>query len=330
MLVASGRIDMFRGFFARMIIELIALDGMMASGLAITADLVETANRLRGQAGRTRLFSLRLSGAGAGVAGAFLNLTVAEADAPPADLLVVPGLGFATPDALAAGLARPDVQAAGVRLAAAVADGAEVAAACSSVFLLAAAGLLDGRRATTSWWLAPVFARMHPQVRLDPDALVVRDGPVTTAGAAMAQMDLMLQVVARHGGPGLAQDCARLLLLDQRSSQARYMAPGFMAAADDRIARAEAWARARLDQPFTAAEMAAAAGLAPRTFARRMSRATGLSPVGFIQRLRLERATELRETTRLSMEEIAARVGYADASTLRRLMRRVGAIGRRG
>ncbi|GGB33224.1 hypothetical protein GCM10011505_13410 [Tistrella bauzanensis] len=164
---------------------------------------------------------------------------------------------------------------------------------------------------------------------LDVDALVVQDGAVTTAGAAMAQMDLMLAVIARHGGPGLAQDCARLLLLDHRRSQARYMAPGFMAATDDCIARAGAWARARLDQPFTINQLAAAMGMAPRTLARRMARATGLSPVGFVQRLRIERATELLDTTTLPLDEIARRVGYAEPSTLRRLMRRAGVGTRR-
>jgi transcriptional regulator GlxA family with amidase domain len=211
----------------------------------------------------------------------------------------------------------------------AFATGTEVASSCSGVFLLAAAGLLDGRRATTSWWLAPLFRRLFPAVTLDTESMVVRDGQVTTAGAAMAQLDLMLSIVARHGDPSLAETCARYLLLEQRSSQARYMAIGFLAASDDRIARAEQWARSRLDESFPIGALAGAAGLSSRTFARRLERTTGLSPVRFVQRLRVERAVELLETTRLSFDEVARRVGYAEPSTLRRLLRREGIAGAR-
>ena len=202
--------------------------------------------------------------------------------------------------------------------------GAAIAASCSAVFLVAATGLLDGRRATTTWWLAPAFRRMHPSVDLDPHAMVVTDGPATTAGAALAHMDLMLAVVTRHGGTALAERCARYLLLDGRQSQSRYMALGFLSSQDRDVARAERWARERLDTTITVDELAEAAGLAPRTFSRRVTRATGLSPVRFLQRLRVEQAVELLETTSLSVEAIARRVGYAEPTTLRRLLRRDG------
>nr|BFE50972.1 hypothetical protein GCM10017745_43990 [Saccharothrix mutabilis subsp. capreolus] len=188
-------------------------------------------------------------------------------------------------------------------------------------FLSAAVGLLDGRRATTSWWLAPLFRRLHPGVELDAEALVVRDGPVTTAGAAMAHLDLMLTLVARHGGAELADRCARYLLADVRASQSAYMALGFLTAADH-VAAAERWARARLADDVSVADVAAAVGMSARTFARRVERATGLSPVRFLQRLRVETAVDLLTTTRLPVEDIARRVGYADPTTLRRVLRR--------
>ncbi len=187
--------------------------------------------------------------------------------------------------------------------------GTLLAASCSSVFLLGAAGLLKGRRATTSWWLAPLLGRRHPDLTIDPDQLIVEDRHVITAGAAMAQMDLMLALITRFAGAKLAALCARYLLLDERRSQSRYMALGFLAARDPVVARAEAWTEKHLGVPFSINDLACAVGLAPRTFARRVSGAVGMSPVRFVQRLRVEAAVHLIETTRLSIEEIANQFG---------------------
>jgi transcriptional regulator GlxA family with amidase domain len=159
-------------------------------------------------------------------------------------------------------------------------------------------------------------------VKLSADQLVVVDGPFTTAGAAMAQMDLMLGIVAVCAGRRLADNCARYLLLDDRRSQSRYMALSHLAAQDPQVSQAEAWVRRRLGENFTVDDLAAAVGLSPRTFGRRVARVTGLSPIRFIQRLRIDTAVHLLETTRNSVENIAHRVGYAEASTLRRIMRR--------
>lgn len=312
-------------------IEVLVLAGAMPSSVAITLDVLATANRLQEARRRSPAFSVRLAGSGARMAASLATgarLSTAES-ARVADAVVVPGLGMSTEEEVTARLARRDMAWAKRRLADAVERGADVATSCSGAFLFAAAGLLDGRRASTTWWLAPLFRRMHPAVVLDPDALVVTDGPVTTAGAAMAQMDLMLAIVARRAGAKLADACARYLLLDKRRSQSRYMALGFLAAADERVARAERWARKRLGEDFTVDDLAAAAALSPRTFARRVERAVGLSPVRFLQRLRVERAVELLETTKLPLEEIARQVGYAEPSTLRRLIRRSGLGGPR-
>ena len=305
------------------IVDVLALSGAMPSSVAITFDVLATANRLRGASGRTPAFAVRVKGSGARAARALVGGGAFGVDPRgSAQVVVLPGLGIATEEEMAKRLACRDAILAKNALSEAAAAGIELATSCSGAFLFAAAGILNGRRATTSWWLAPLFRRLHPEIWLDTDALLVADGQVTTAGAAMAQMDLMLSVVARHAGPRLADDCARYLLLDQRRSQSRYMALGFLAAADERVAVAERWARERLTECFTVDDVAAAVGLSPRTFARRVERATGLSPVRFLQRLRVERAIELVETTRLPIDEIARRVGYAEPSTLRRLMSR--------
>lgn len=290
----------------------------MASGMAITLDVLATANRLRMAAGRAPPFEIRITGSGAPLARAMAGKLYKTSHA--ADLIILPGLGMSTEGEVAQRLAQPDAIQAKRRLATAAGRGAMIAASCSSVFLVAATGLLDGRRATTTWWLAPLFRRLHPKVQLDTEALVVSDGPITTAGAAMAQMDLMLALVTRHAGARLATQCARYMLLDERRSQTPYMALGFLAAADEHVACAEAWARKRLDKAFTVVDLAAAAGLAPRTFARRVEQATGLSPVRFLRRLRVERAVELLETSAVAFEEIARQVGYAEPTTLRRAL----------
>jgi transcriptional regulator GlxA family with amidase domain len=310
-------------------VDVLVLSGAMPSSVAITFDVLATANRLRSARGRRPAFDVRVAGSGSRQMRPLFG-PVRPSDASVlADVLVLPGLGATTEAEIIARLQRRDAVAASRAVVAAIDRGAEVATSCSGTFLVASTGALDGRRATSSWWLAPIFRRMHPRVKLDTDALVVTDGPVTTAGAAMAQMDLALSLVTRHGGAQLADECARYLLLDERRSQTRYMALGFLSASNPAVAKAEAWARARLEHMFSVDEMAAAAGLSPRTFARHVERATGLSPVRFVQRLRAERAIELIETTHLPIDEVARRVGYSEPSTLRRVLQQFARRGPR-
>lgn len=304
-------------------IEVMILAGASPSSVALTMEVLATANQLAGGRSAGPPFRVWTSGSGA---QAWSGVLGAQDPGDRPDLLIVPGLALTTAEAIEGRLSDPDMQAAAARLVRARGEGTEAATSCSGAFLLAQAGLLAGRRATTSWWLAPLLARMHPDIDLVMEELIVRDGGVTTAGAAMAQMDLMLSLVARLAGASLAARCSRYLLMDERRSQSRYMALSYLAAADDHVARAEAWARGRLDQDLRVADLAAAAGLTPRTFARRVERAAGLSPVRFLQRMRIEAATDLIETTRLPVEEIARRVGYADPSALRRIMQRDGGL----
>ena len=219
-------------------------------------------------------------------------------------------------------LKSPACRRAGETLVDAFESGATIAASCASTFLLAQSGLLDGRRATTTWWLAPLFRRRYPNVELVSEQMVVADWPVATGGAAMAQMDLMLAVVSRFAGLGLAKACASYLLLDERQSQAPYMAITYLAGQEPKIARAESWVRANIARDFGIDELAEAVALGPRTFARRLAATCGISPIQFVRRIRIETARYLLESTRLSVEEIARRVGYAEPSTLRRLIRR--------
>jgi transcriptional regulator GlxA family with amidase domain len=293
-------------------VVVLSLPKCMASSLAITRDTLATANAVHRGKGRGAPFEIEILKTGRATTHRF----------SAGDIVIVPGLGTTTEAELIARLASPAARSAVRLVRAAHAAGAVVAASCASTFLLAEAGLLDGRRATTTWWFAPLFQRRYPDVELIAEQIVAADGPIITAGAAMAQMDLMLALIARAAGVRTAETCARYLLLDRRSSQAPYMAIAFLAGQDDRIARAETWLRKNIARDVTMSEFAAAAGLTPRTFARRLKTVCGLSPVRFAQRIRSEIAATLLETTRLSVDEIARRVGYAEPSTLRRLLRR--------
>lgn len=305
-----------------MIVDVLTPAGASPSSVAITFEVLSTANRVLRGRGREPAFAVRATGDAADAAIVFAG-GLEPAPRGPAGLVIVPGLALASEAAVNEGLARPELVTA-CRMLTESAGSAEIAASCSGVFLVARAGLLEGRRATTSWWLAPAFRRMFPGVRLDTAPLVVRDGTVTTAGAAMAQLDLMLALVARHAGSDIAADCARYLVVDERRSQLPYMAISLLAASDVHVAQAEGWARSRLHEGIRVEDLSAAVGMAPRTFARRVEGATGLSPVRFLQRLRIERALELMATTRASLEAVSHQVGYAEPSTLRRLLRAEG------
>lgn len=342
MIRASVKIDMFRGFLAmpatprnprvprtagpRVLVELQVLTGAMPSCVAITADVLATANRLRASRGMPPAFALRVAGSGSrGVRALIEGVMPSDATtrSRPADIMMVASLVTTTESAVVARLAQRDASVARRALERAAAAGTDIAASCSAVFLVASTGMLDARRATTTWWLAPAFQRMYPSVALEADAMVVADGSITTAGAALAHLDLMLALVAQHCGSELAERCARFLLLDGRRSQSRYMAVGFLASRDPDVERAGRWAAAQLATGVTVDELAAASGQSARTFARRVTRATGLSPVQFLQRIRVERAVELLESTTFSVEEIARKVGYAEPTTLRRLLRKM-------
>jgi len=303
-------------------VELIALEGALASGLGITADILATANRMAQNAGKPPAFALRLAGSAAPALRPMLRPLPRTAG--PADSVILPGAGFLNETAVNHGLSRPDVIAARKRLTRASESGAWIVASCSSVFILASTGLLAERSATTTWWLAPLFRRLFPTVRLEAASLVVVDGRLITAGAAMAQTDAMLALVSRVCGAAIARLCARYLLLDERQSQEPYMTLAALASADPHVAKAHAWALTRIEVRVAIDEMAAAVGLSHRTLARRIEHVTGLSPVRFLQRLRMERALHLMDTTRLPFETIASRVGYAESSTLRRIFKDSG------
>ena len=223
---------------------------------------------------------------------------------------------------LASHFSRPDAIQAQQLLQTLHASKVRIGASCASVFLLAEAGLLEGRTVTTTWWLAGNFRDRYPGVTLDERRMVVRDGNVLTAGSAFSQLDLMLAVLGDLVGVRVADLCARYLLIDRRPSQARYMIATHALHHDPVVAATERWIDDNLAEPITVCGLSKVMKMSDKSLSRRVQAATGLSPIKLIQRRRLMMATYLIETTKVSIEEVAARVGYRDSTTLRRLIRR--------
>lgn len=197
-----------------------------------------------------------------------------------------------------------------------------MAASCSAVFLLQAAGLLTKKKVTTSWWLSPLLHQLEPACTVDAERMVIEDGAIITAGAAMAQMDLMLHLLRTRFGLTLADAVARFLVINARAAQAPFVVPAMMSMGNELIAQITAHVEAALPDMPGIAELAAHFCLSERTLARHVRAVTGRSPLALLQSVRLNKARMLLENSKLSVTEVAARVGYGDATALRRLMRK--------
>ncbi len=306
-------------------ILVLAPDGVIDSSLALTHDALATANRLAVARGRAEPFRITWLNPGRRRIRTAMGATLAaepSASATDYGALVLPGLGMADAAEIDRRLGGPDLRRAVEWLRGNAHACPLVAASCSAVFLAAEAGLLTGKAATTTWWLGSVFRQRYPDVELDETRMLVADDATLCAGAALAHMALRLHLLARTAGPELARDVPRYLLLEERPSQARFMMLSAVAGMGAQVRDIERWIRAHLAQPFTVAGMARELGMSPRTLDRRVRAATGKGPGDLVQRIRLERATHLLETSDSALDDVATAVGYGDATTLRRLLRR--------
>jgi transcriptional regulator GlxA family with amidase domain len=304
-------------------VSVLALDGVFDLGLAAVLDAFQTANELIEVAGLSvPRFELRVVGVRRRVTTS-QGLSVPVRPIAPAapDCVVVPAIGFKMPGPLETALARPDIRDAADALRRWARRGSTVTAACIGTFVLAESGLLDHQRATTTWWLAPLFRKRYPAVVLDESSMIVRSGRFVTAGAALSHIDLALWLV-RGVSPQLAALTGKYLIVDSRPSQSAYALSDHLLHSDTVVQRFEAWARARLPEGFSLDEAARAVGASKRTLARRMGDVLGRSPLAYFQTLRIERAVHLLKTSSLSVDDVAARVGYAEGATLRALLRR--------
>ncbi|OIJ68931.1 GlxA family transcriptional regulator [Streptomyces mangrovisoli] len=222
--------------------------------------------------------------------------------APTSPDRITPGL----PDPIAAALdrVRPD---------------ARIVSICTGAFVLAAAGLLDGRRATTHWQLAEHFGRLFPHIPLDPDVLFVADGRILTSAGAASGVDVCLHIVREDHGSELANTVARRCVVPpfRDGGQAQYIEYPVPASGAASTAATRTWALERLDEPLALADLAGHARMSMRTFARRFNDEVGLSPGRWLIQQRVARARHLLESSDLSVDQIAGRVGFATGASLR-------------
>lgn len=304
-------------------VDVLALDGVFDLGLSAVLDAFQTANELiRISRLSVPFFEVKIVGVRKAIkTSQGLSVPVHAVDTRVPDCVVVPAIGYKMPEPLEAALARPDVRDATVVLQQWDGRCASMTAACIGTFVLAESGLLDRQRATTTWWLAPLFRKRYPKVLVDESNMIVKSGRFVTAGAALSHMDLALWLV-RGVSPQLASLTARYLIADSRPSQSVYALTDHLIHSDPIVQRFENWARANLRDGFSLDDAARAVGSSKRTLARHIERVLGKTPLSYFQSLRVERAVHLLKTSSASVDDVAERVGYSDGTTLRALLRR--------
>ncbi|MGY4829090.1 GlxA family transcriptional regulator [Sphaerotilaceae bacterium SBD11-9] len=305
----------------------VVLEGAYPSSISVTVDMLVAAGALAARAGvaapRWRLCSVPGGPVALQTCLAVQTTRLPLRGRDDRSTWLIPGLGLDTSAAIRQRMQSDDAQKVVAAVARHAAAGGQVAASCSAVFLLQAAGLLRGRKATTSWWLAPLLKRMEPQCAVDADRMVCADGPVVTAGAAFAQTDLMLHLLRTQYGSALADAVSRMLLIDARQAQAPFVVPEVLANGNELVARLAARVEAALPHAPSVSELAGEFCMSERTLARHIRRATGKSTLALVHSVKLRHARALLETSRMSVDQVAESVGYQDATALRRLMKKV-------
>ncbi|WP_309604465.1 GlxA family transcriptional regulator [Phenylobacterium sp.] len=195
-----------------------------------------------------------------------------------------------------------------------------VASVCTGAYLLAEAGLLDGKRATTHWSRTDDFTRRYPKIRLDPDRIFIRDGEVWTSAGITAGIDLALALIEDDLGSKVARATAQQLVVHQRrpGGQSQFSALLDTGGLHGRFAELMDWVRGRLDEPLGVERLAGQAAMSPRNFARAFAAETGLTPAKAVERLRLEAARIRVETTREPIDRVAEAAGFHDPERMRR------------
>ena len=296
-------------------LAVLAFDGVLPFDLATA---VETFARARLDDG-TRPYRITVAAPHAEVAAEGYGLRVPQALASVGDAATVIVPGMAEPRSPA----DPAILA---TLARARHRGARIASICTGAFVLAAAGLLDGRRATTHWQAAGLLARMYPEVAVDPAVLYVDEGDVLTSAGAAAGLDLCLHMIRRDFGARVAARTARAAVvpLERAGGKAQFIQDDPPAAAG--LAPLLDWMRVNLDQRLEVERLAARAGMSPRTFARRFRAETGTTPLQWLLTARIRRAQLLLETTGWSIERVATEAGFDSAVTFRQRFRQVAGV----
>jgi transcriptional regulator GlxA family with amidase domain len=303
-------------------IAVLVYDGVFDSGLAAILDILDGANGMGAEITDPPAWNVATVGFRPKVrTGAGLVVTAESIECvDSADLLIVPAVAERRPPALLDFVGGDESAQIRELISGMCARGIPIASACTGTFLLAEAGVLDGHRATTSWWLAPIFRNRYPTVHVDQSRMVVASGNVTTAGAAFGHVDLVLSIV-RRASLALADLVTRYLVIDERPSQSAYTITSALAQHDPTVAAFERWIREHIADPINIPDAARQLGVSERTLQRAVNNTLGTSPIRFVQDLRIQHASHLLRTTGQSLEAIARKVGYEHPNTLRVLLR---------
>ena len=239
--------------------------------------------------------------------------TIATAGRP--DLILIPSAGDHVIDSLTS--LRPFVP----WIKRCAARGTRVVSLCTGAFLLAETGLLDGRTATTHWFYADLFRKTYPKVKLRADQLIVDEGNVITSGAATSFLDLALYLIELYCGHEAAVTTAKVLLIEMgRHTQLPYtMFSAYKTHADHQILAVQQLMEAEMQKDLSIQRLSKRAGMSIRNFDRRFRTAVGEAPSTYLQKLRVEKAKRMLESTSNTVEEILFKVGYQDLRSFRRL-----------
>ncbi|WP_081511661.1 GlxA family transcriptional regulator [Nocardia donostiensis] len=286
-------------------VAVLAIDGVVGFDLSIPCQVFSTAPGYEVRVCAER----RVTATAAGQQIFRISAQYGLDDARDADTVIVPGVD---PDQPLPPRAVRVVRQAAER-------GARVASICTGAFLLAAAGVLDGRTATTHWVLADRLAAEYPAVTVNPSILFVDDGKVLTSAGVAAGLDLCLHMVRRDQGAAVAADTARMIVMppQRAGGQAQFIERYEPIDDTDALGPILQWMQDNLDTPLTLSDIAAQTSMSTRTLTRRFRAYTGTTPAQWLVHRRLQRARELLETTDLPVERIARTSGFGSIETMR-------------
>lgn len=298
------------------ILALVAYDGIRTFEYAIAVEVFALARPTLGVPWYRTVVVAAERGPLRGVGGVLIEPTAPFDAIHRADTIVIPAWRD---------VAEPPPRKLTAALVAAHQRKARLLSICSGAFVLAAAGLLDGRRATTHWLFADDFKRMFPRVRFEDDVLYVDEGNLITSAGSAAGLDACLHLVRRDYGGRIANTVARRIVIPphREGGQAQYVESPVAERPARSIGPAMDWARARLDQPLAITDLVAHTAMSGRTFLRRFNASTGMSPKAWLQRQRIARARELLERGARTHAEVAAACGYDSPETFRAAFKRI-------
>jgi transcriptional regulator GlxA family with amidase domain len=305
-------------------IEVLAYPSVQMLDVAGPLQVFATANDMVSDSGGAAPYELRVVAKGGGSIATSSGLGLSVHPLPsarrPVDTLLIaggPGIAAAAADkALVDWTRRRGRQA------------RRVASVCTGAFLLAATGLLDGRRAATHWSVCAELARRYPRIKVEPDPIFVADGPVWTSAGVTAGIDLALALVEQDLGREIALAVARYLVvfLKRPGGQAQFSAALSLQAAEDRFGALHDWIAAHLASDLSLPALATRAGMSERSFSRHYLEATGRTPARAVEAMRAEAARQMLSDSRLPVKRIAVRCGFGSEETMRRSFQRLLAV----